>query len=707
MTPVASPSGTLARVLRGPELVLPVAVIASILVILVPLPPALMDLLLAANISVSVITLLTVLYVLTPLEFSVFPTLLLALTLGRLVLNVATTRLILTRAASDGLDAAGHVVRSFGTSVAGDDLVVGMIIFAIILVIQFVVITKGSTRISEVAARFALDSLPGRQMAVDADLNAGLIDRHEAQSRRGEIARQADFYGAMDGASKFIRGDAVAGLVITAINILGGFCIGVFQQGMTLGDASEVYTKLSIGDGLVSQVPALLVSLAAGLLVTRSSSETNLPREFVRQLFYHPRALAVTGAFLALLVFTDLPRLPLTTIAASCLGLAFVLRQRDKQAAADAATVPLADPDSADQVESQLAVAPMELELGVGLIRLADPKRGGDLLDRIGRVRQNLAAELGIVLPKIRIRDNLRLEPNQYRVKLADMPLAEGTLLPGRLLAIETAQTTQRVEGLPTRDPASDRPALWIDAADREAATVAGYQVVDPVSTLATHLLEIVERHADELLTRDATQHLVARLKETSPAVVEELIPAQLKLGEVQQVLQLLLREHVPIRQLAKILEALGDGATHTRQPALLAEIARARLARVISSRYRDRQRKISAVLAGHSLEELLRAGQPAGDSCSLVRVSPHTSEQICHAIGQDLEKFSVIGRPPIVLTSADVRAALRQVTLSRLPQLVVLSYDEITSDTQVESLGTISVEEFGERPTAYAFQAA
>ena len=707
MTPVASPGGTFARVLRGPELVLPVAVIASILVILAPLPPSLMDLLLAANISVSVIALLTVLYVLTPLEFSVFPTLLLALTLGRLVLNVATTRLILTRAASDGLDAAGHVVRSFGTFVAGDDLVVGMIIFAIILVIQFVVITKGSTRISEVAARFALDSLPGRQMAVDADLNTGLIDRQEAQNRRSEIARQADFYGAMDGASKFIRGDAVAGLVITAINILGGFCTGVLQQGMTLSDASEVYTKLSIGDGLVSQVPALFVSLAAGLLVTRSSSETNLPREFVRQLFDRPRVLVVTGAFLALLVLTDLPRLPLTAIAASCLGLAYVLTQRDKQAAVDAASVKTADADSAGEVESQLAVAPMELELGVGLIRLADPKRGGDLLDRIGRVRHNLAAELGIVLPKIRIRDNLRLEPNQYRIKLADMPLAEGTLLPGRLLAIETSQIIQRLEGLPTRDATSDRPALWIDAADREAATAAGYQVVEPVGALATHLLEIVERHADELLTRDATQHLVARLKETSPAVVEELIPAQLKLGEVQQVLQLLLREHVPIRQLATILEALGDGAVHTRQPVLLAEFARARLARVISSRYRDRQRKLVSMFVDHSLEELLRAGQPTGEMGALIRVSPHTSEQICHAIGQELGKFSATGRTPIVLTSADVRSALRQVTLSRLPQLVVLSYDEITSDTKVESLGTISVEDIGERPTAYAFQTA
>ena len=705
MTSVSAPGGALARLLRGPELLLPVAVVASILVILVPLPAALMDVLLAANISISIVTLLTVIYVLTPLEFSIFPTLLLTLTLGRLVLNVATTRLVLSRAGSDGLDAAGHVVRAFGTFVAGDDLVVGMVMFGIILVIQFVVITKGSTRISEVAARFALDSLPGRQMAVDADLSAGLIVQREAQARRGEISRQADFYGAMDGASKFIRGDAVAGLVITVINIVGGFCIGVFEQGLPISAASSLYTKLTIGDGLVSKVPALLVSLAAGLLVTRSSHQTNLPREFVRQILHRPQAIALTGVFLALLVFTELPRLPLTGIAASCFGLAYVLTRRQDEAAQARAAEQAAGRDSGDDVENQLAVTPMELELGVGLIRLADPKRGGDLLDRIGRVRHGLATELGIVLPKIRLRDNLRLEQNQYRIKLAEAPLAEGTLLPGRLLAIETPQTTGSLDGLPTNDPASSRPALWINADDRERATAVGYVVVEPAGVLAAHLRQVVDNHADELLTRDATKHLVARLKETSPAVVEELIPAQLKLGEVQQALQHLLREQVPIRQLATILEALGDQAPRSKDPAELAEVARGRLARVISTRYRDRQGRLLALLVDPDLEDLLRTARDAEGT--LGRLPPRACERICGAISTHLEEFAAADRPPIVVTSSDVRAALRQATSVRLPRLIVLSYDEITADTTLESLGTVSAKAVEEPSEATTYQAA
>ncbi|MGD9648900.1 MAG: flagellar biosynthesis protein FlhA [Pirellulales bacterium] len=703
---MSAPGGTLARVLRGPELLLPVAVIASILVILVPLPSALMDLLLAANISISVITLLTVIYVLSPLEFSVFPTLLLTLTLGRLVLNIATTRLILTRAASDGLDAAGHVVRSFGTFVAGDDLVVGLVMFGIILVIQFVVITKGSTRVSEVAARFALDSLPGRQMAVDADLNAGLIDQHQAQARRGEISRQADFYGAMDGASKFIRGDAVAGLIITAINIVGGFCIGTFEQGLALGDASSLYTKLTIGDGLVSQVPALLVSLAAGLLVTRSSHQTDLPREFVRQLLYRPQALAVTGVFLSLLVFTELPRLPLTGIAVSCFGLAYLLTRRAPAADNQCADPQLAGRDSSDEVDGQLAVVPLEIELGVGLIRLADPNRGGDLLDRIARVRQSLAAELGIVLPKIRIRDNLRLEHNQYRIKLAEVPLAEGTLLPGRILAIETPESSARLEGLPTTEPAGGRPAVWIDAAERERAAAAGYLVVEAAGALAAHLQRIVDEHADELLTRDATKHLVAKLKETSPAVVEELIPAQLKLGEVQQVLQRLLREHVPIRQLATILEALGDRAGQTKDPGELTEFVRGRLARVISTRFRDRQGRLCGLVLDPALEDRLRGDGEQG-AATRVRLSPRACEQIRTAIGHELERFAAMGRPPIVLASSDVRAVLRQILAARWPGFAVLSFDEVTADTQLEVLATITAAAGDETREAYSYQAA
>ncbi|MBI2481121.1 MAG: FHIPEP family type III secretion protein, partial [Planctomycetia bacterium] len=406
------------------DLILPVGIITSVLVILVPLPPEILDLLLAVNITAAVIILLTTVYVKTPLEFSIFPSLLLATTLARLVLNVASTRLILTRASTDDMYAAGGVIKSFGEFVAGNDIVVGAIIFVIIIVIQFVVITKGATRISEVAARFALDGMPGRQMAIDADLNAGAIDEHEAQARRSEITQQADFYGAMDGASKFVRGDAVAGILITLINVGGGLIIGVAEYGMSFKDAGELFTRLTIGDGLVSQVPALLISLAAALLVTRSTQKINLPSQFLDQMFSRPQALLVAGGFLGVLIFTGLPKVPLIVIAGSCAMLALQLRRKEEAQAARQVISKQAASEQAnkkeDRIEDYLAIDPMEMEIGVGLIRLADPNRGGDLLPRITGVRQAVASEIGIVLPKVRIRDNMRLDERTYRIKIAN-----------------------------------------------------------------------------------------------------------------------------------------------------------------------------------------------------------------------------------------------------------------------------------------------
>ncbi|MBX7073744.1 MAG: flagellar biosynthesis protein FlhA [Pirellulales bacterium] len=681
--------------MRSQDLILPVAIIASVLVILVPLPPALMDVLLSANICISVLTLLTTIYVATPLEFSIFPTLLLAVTLGRLVLNVATTRLILTRAESDGMLAAGGVIKSFGEFVAGDDIVVGLIIFVIILVIQFVVITKGATRISEVAARFALDGMPGRQMAIDADLNAGVIDEKEAQRRRSEITHQADFFGAMDGASKFVRGDAIAGLVITVINIVGGLAIGVFESGMSLAEASSIFTMLTIGDGLVSQVPALLVSLAAGLLVTRSSSETNLPREFLGQLFSRPQAMLVTAAFLMLLTVTDLPKLPLSAIAASCVGLAVTMRKKERQAVAVAAAQAKAEEKkpAEEKIEDYLAVDPMELEIGVGLIRLADPKRGGDLLERIQRVRQNVAAELGIILPKVRIRDNMRLDQLQYRFKIADMPVADGTVHPNLLLAMESPLVSNKIGGMPGKDPAFGTPALWIDPRERDQAEMNGYTVVEPGSVVATHLTEVVRKHADEILTRDATKHLVNQLKETSPAVVDELIPSQLKLPEVQQILQMLLRERVPIRHLGPILETLGDYASRTKDPILLAEYVRHRLARVICTKYRDDSGRLHVVTLDPALEDRIRAGVEHTERGLFLRMSPPAVDKTCQIIAKDVEKLVLAHRPPIVLVSPQIRAGLKQITVGQLPNLIVLSYNEITRDTQIESVALVADE--------------
>jgi len=686
-----SGSGLGSALARSPELILPVGIIASVLVIMVPVPAALMDILLAANISVAVIMLLTTVYVRTPLEFNIFPTLLLATTLGRLVLNVATTRLILTRAGSDGLEAAGGVVRSFGEFVAGDKLVVGLIIFAIIVVIQFVVITKGATRISEVAARFALDGMPGRQMAIDADLNAGAIDQREAQRRRFDITRQADFFGAMDGASKFIRGDAIAGVVITLINIFGGLFIGVIEDGMTISGAAALFTKLTIGDGLVSQVPALLICLAAGLLVTRSTNEVNLPAEFLGQLFSRPQALAVTGAFLGTLVFTNLPTLPLVSLGAACTGFALTLSRRQKATKSEAEAKAHETKPPEERIEDYLAVDPMEIEIGVALIRLADPKRGGDLLQRIQKVRQSIAAEIGILVPKVRIRDNLRLDQNAYRIKVADAVVAEALLYPNLLLAMETGHMSGTMKGIAAREPAFDTRAVWIEPGQRDQAERLGYTVVEPPSVLATHFTELVHKHADEILTRDATKHLIDELKKTSPAVVDELVPAQMSLAEVQRILQMLLRERVSIRQLGPILETLGDHAGRTKDPVLLTEQVRCRLARTICSRYRDDQRRLRVVTLGAALEDQVRSCFDATEQGMHVLMAPQAIEAICRSIACEVERLTAAGHPPVVLVSPQIRPVLRQLTAPHLPHLHVLGYGEITRDTQIDMVGTVA----------------
>ena len=677
------------------SLILPVAIITSVLVILIPLPTILMDLLLAANITLAVIVLLTTIYVQTPLEFSVFPSILLASTLGRLVLNVASTRLILTRAGSDGLRAAGGVIQSFGEFVAGDLIVVGLIIFVIIVVIQFVVITKGATRISEVAARFALDGMPGRQMAIDADLNAGIIDEKEAQQRREEITEHADFYGAMDGASKFVRGDAIAGIIITLINIGGGLFIGVFIAQMTLIDAASQFTKLTIGDGLVTQVPAFLISLAAGLLVTRSTKRIDLPTEFISQLFSRPQALVIAGGFLGILVFTNLPTLPLILVGGSCIGLALIIKNDNQRQRANVTAAQESESQKASQgqerIEDYLAIDPMEMEIGVGLIRMADPHRGGDLLQRITGVRQHVAGDLGIILPKVRIRDNMRLGENQYRIKIANNSVAEGEVLPDHLLAMDSGMTQGPVDGVPTRDPAFQQPATWIQPGARDRAEMLGYTPVEPAAVLATHLQEVVRQHADELLTRDMTRHLIDELKKSSPAVVEELIPGMMKLGDVQQVLQMLLHEGVSIRQLVLILETLGDYAGKTKDPIWLAEYVRHRLARTICTQHRDDENRLYVVTLEPALEDRISAGIEHTERGLFIRMSPQAIDATCGQIAQELEQLIRSSRPPIILVSPQIRPGFKQLTSGNLPRVVVLSYNEITRDTQIESVGMVT----------------
>ena len=680
---------------RLTELVLPILLASAIGVIFVPVSADVIDVLLSLNITLAVIILLTVLFVTKPLDFNIFPSILLATTVFRLVLSIATTRLILSRAHIDLEYAAGHVVKNFSDFVAGGNLVVGLIIFIILFVIQFIVITKGATRVSEVAARFTLDAMPGRQMAIDADLNAGVIDEREAKRRREEITQSADFFGAMDGAGKFVRGDAIAGIIITLINIVAGLFLGMVMYGMPLQQAAEVFTKLTIGDGLVTQVPALLISVATGLLVTRSSHSTNLPGQFVGQLLSKPVVLVLTSAFLMVLMLTNMPRIPLGLIAASSLGLAFIMTRKTKQIQEAETQVAAEQQQQASQgedtPEGHLKIDPMELELGVGLIPLADPAKGGDLLDRIHRLRKEVASEIGIILPRVRIRDSLTIDQNHYQIKIAGQPVAAWLVYPDLFMAIASGTEAGTIEGLETIEPAYGTPALWIEEAVKEQAQIYGYTVVEPNAVIATHLLETVRKHADEILTRDATQALLDELKKDSPAVVEE-VSKVLTLAQVQQVLQLLLREQIPIKQLGTILEVLGDHGGQTKDPIILTTFARQKLARAICTRYRDANNVLNVVMLDPALEDQIRAGFELGPNGLFIRMSPQQQDHLCKKILAEVDKLTKQNYPAIVLVNPFIRAALRYMTEATIPGLIVLSHAEITRDTQIVSFGYVTL---------------
>ncbi len=680
--------GSLAH--RG--ILLPIVALSLILVILVPLPPPLMDLLLAANITLSAVVLLTVMYMRGPLEFSSFPSLLLSLTLFRLVLNVATTRLILTNAQS-GTEAAGKVVETFGEFVAGGNLMVGAIIFAIIVVIQFVVITKGATRIAEVAARFTLDGMPGKQMAVDADLNAGIITESEAKHRREEITRESDFYGAMDGASKFVRGDAIAGIIITLVNILGGLYVGMVEAEMSFHDTLTVFTKLTIGDGLVSQIPAFIVSIGAGMIVTRSAAKQNLGEELLGQLTASPVALALAAGFLGVLALTPLPKLPLMFLGAACGTVAWLVR-RSQLAVATAKAADQARPPQQERIEKYLAPDPMELEVGYGLIKLVDRKQGGDLLDRITNLRRQIASELGIVVPPIRIRDNIQLAPNAYTTKIKGLVIGQGEVLPGHLLAIDAGMVTQKIHGLETREPSFQLPALWIEPERRHDAEHRNYTVVEPTSVLATHLTEIIKRHADELLTRQEVNRLLDNLRERSPKLVEEVVPSMVKPGELQRVLQNLLRERVPVRDLETILETVGDWAGRTKDTEILTEYVRNALARTICHQQRADDGKIFCVTLDPKLEEMIHAHIQRSDRGTALTLPPAVQSRIVGALRAQVEQAmtSARGRTPVVLCTPQIRLWLRRMIESSMPQVPVLAYNEIVRGIEVEAKGMVTL---------------
>lgn len=567
------------RLTKHHGLVFPLAIIGAILVIVVPMPPALMDLSLSINITLSIVILMATVSVRTPLEMSVFPSLLLGTTLFRLVLNVASTRLILTRAGSVGTAAAGGVIQKFGELVAGDRLVVGAVIFAIIVVIQFVVITKGATRISEVSARFVLDAMPGRQMAIDADLSAGLIDEATARRQRDELVRGADFFGAMDGASKFVRGDAIAGVVITLVNIIGGLYVGMVESGMSLPRAADVFTKLTIGDGLASQVPAFILALAAALLITRSSTPAKLGEEAVRQLGGHPEALAMAAIFAVLLAATNFPRVPLLALGGLCGGAAYWVARSRRQPAEPEQPRP-ADPEPAVRIEEFLHIDPMELEIGYGLLRLADRSHGGDLIERLQQLRQQTAHNLGLILPKLRIRDNLEIGPQTYIVKIRGRAVSNGNIPVGCSLARGKQSNPNMSLGAPAPHDPFGSNCWWIDNNRRAVAERQGFQVLDATGAILFDLRRIIEQHAAELLSRDQVKRLLDSLKERAPVLVDDVVPNLLGTGQIHRLLQNLLRERRSIRDLETILEAIGDHGNICKDIDQLTSYVRQRLDR-------------------------------------------------------------------------------------------------------------------------------
>ena len=677
---------------RWPELLLPIGIVACLLVIFVPLPPGIMDVLLAGNISLAVIILLTTLYVRRPIELSVFPSLLLATTLARLALNIGTTRLILTHGATEGDQAAGSVIQSFGEFIAGDQIAIGLVIFSIIVIIQFVVITKGATRISEVAARFALDGMPGRQMAIDADLNAGTIDSETARIRREEISTNADFYGSMDGASKFVRGDAIAGILITLVNIVGGLVVGL-MAGMTLSEAAGVFTKLTIGDGLVSQLPALLISMAAAMLVTRGTRSTNLPKESLKQLFSQPAVLAITAGFLLVMVFTELPKIPLLILATGCLVVARLVAKQNKMEKTAATDAKQRNTASEITITKLLGNDVLEMELGIELIRLADPKQGGDLLPCVTAVRKQLAQDLGVILPKIRIRDNLQLPPQQYRILVQGNPVEIGTIYADYLFALDQGNASAPISGAIATEATEEGQGFWIDPDAIDAAKNSGYRVLRPTQAVVERLSQAAFKQAPRLLTRDAVSDLIDETRASSPTVVEELVPGVLKVHEIQKVLKQLVAERVSIRPMGLILEALADCANHSTRTHDLIESVRQRIGPQITASLLGPNDSVSAITISEELQLRIEACQQFHNDEIRLVLSNDTVQALADALNRGVESLLAQGLKPVILVNQSIRAAVYQIIAVNEIEIFVLGTDEVPSGV-VEIIGEITSEQ-------------
>ncbi|HUB82910.1 MAG TPA: flagellar biosynthesis protein FlhA [Bryobacteraceae bacterium] len=667
------------------QLAVPMAVLGIVIALITPLPSFVLDLLIVTDILMSVTVLMVALYLVRPVEFTSFPTTLLLLTLFRLSLNISSSRLILLNG-NTGTSAAGEVIGAFGSFVVGGNYIIGAVIFLVLIAIQYVVINHGAVRISEVTARFTLDALPGKQMSIDSDLNAGLIDEAEAKRRRKQLATEAEFYGAMDGASRFTQRDAVASILITGINIVAGFLIGVLQHGMEFRKALETYTVLTIGDGLVTVIPALMISISGGLIVTRASSDARLGAEFHQQIFGNSRPLLLAaGVLCAIALLPGMPKVPFVVMAAGAGAIGSKMRQRETKSIA---APPERKPAAKENIEALMRVEPLAIEVGLGLVGLVEGAQDSALLRRIAAIRKQLATELGYMLPPVRVTDNLQLRSREYLISIKGVEIARYELPQGCELAISAGQAQTKLEGQPTREPAFGISAVWIPAERAERARNAGYTVVDPVSVLGTHLAELIRRHAHELLSRQDTKRLLDRVAVEHPKVVEDLVPKLLPLAAVQRVLQNLLRERVSIRDAVSILEALGEAAASTRNPVLLTEYVRQAVRRSVVKPYVNRQGELPAWFVDPSIEQAVEAAVEHGEQNSHIAIAPQTGRDIVHRI---LTRVSSPEAPVVVVTTTGARYFLRQMTEPSAPNLFFLAHNEIPPGMRVQTLGSIA----------------
>ncbi len=675
--------------MRFGDIIVAVAIIAIVIIIIIPVNLMILDLLLSINISLALLILLISIYNKEPLQFSIFPSLLLITTLFRLSLNISTTRYIL----KDGN--AGSVIEAFGNFVIGGNAIVGFIIFIIIVIIQFLVITKGSERVSEVAARFTLDAMPGKQMAIDADLNSGLITESEARERRLKIQREADFYGAMDGASKFVKGDAIAGIIITIINIVAGFIIGSVIKEMSMGEAIQRYTLLTVGDGLVSQIPALLISTGTGIVVTRAASDSDLGNDLIKQLFRQPKIMFIIAGVLFVLGITPLPTVPYFMLSGTFVYLGFILRREIIKGVSEE----LVEEEEAEAQEIRkpeniiplLQVDPIELEFGYGIIPLADPNQGGDLFDRLVMIRRQIALELGMVVPMIRLRDNIQLESSHYTIKIKGTEVSEGSIMFNHYLAMNPGNVEGEISGVDTIEPAFGLPAKWILEDDREKAEILGYTVVDPSSIISTHLTEIIKRYSYELLGRQEVKTLIDNVRENNSALVEELVPKLMSYGDIQKVLCNLLREKVSVRDLVTVLETLADYCLITKDTNMLTEYVRQALGRSITRQYIP-DKKAKVITLDPELEKLIMESIQQSEHGSYLSLSPSVTQDILNNLSKHVQKLVSIGEQPIIITAPIVRFYFKSITEQLIPDLIVLSYNEINPDVEIQSIGTVNV---------------